>query len=364
LLAAAVSAQTQPQVRVKDPAAVIRMAPEAGARVILDSLTPGTVYPVQRRMGDWYEIKFASPSGVLLTGYIHRLHVEEVLSEAASAPRESGSEKERAFVSPLRSGLELGLTGGMGFNRFRGNTTDYSTGWGPVYDLSGVGEAGTLYFTLGNPTTLAVSGAYFFSPGLGLRFQIDPSLKQSFEEGFSNYSITWITEGADSVSSQRTWPLSGSFSITPISFNAIARVALGSVVTAFLTAGPTVFTGTFTADSSIGYGRAWFDTARNIDFFTIPIKLEKTVTGFGFNVGAGLEVWAARSIAILLEGAYFGGPSTTEKWAVQAGPYTSNFTAGITWANTALPGQLADYLTPLTVKFSFFKIVAGVKIHL
>ncbi len=93
LAAASLSAQASFQVRVKDPAAVIRMAPEAGATIILDSLTAGTVYPVQRRMGDWYEIKFVSPSGVLLTGYIHRLYVEEVLSEAASSPRRPGARK-------------------------------------------------------------------------------------------------------------------------------------------------------------------------------------------------------------------------------------------------------------------------------
>jgi len=364
LAAAVASAQAPFQVRVKDPAAVIRMAPEAGAPVILDSLTAGTVYPVQRRMGDWYEIKFVSPSGVLLTGYIHRLYVEEVLSEAASAPRETASEEGRSFVSPLRSGLEFALTGGLGFNRFTGGTSNYRTGWGPYFDLQAVAESGSLYFTLGNPTTLAVSCAYFFTPGLGLRLQIDRPLKQSFEEGFSNYALSWIMDGADSNSRMTSWPVTGSLSVMPISLNAIARVALGPVVTAFLTAGPAYFAETFSADSSIGYGRSWVDTAQNFDFFTIPVKLEKTVSGFGFNAGAGLEVWANRSVAILLEGAYFGGPSATEKWAVQAGPYESNITTGIAWTNTALPAELADYITPLTVKLSFFKIVAGVKIHL
>jgi hypothetical protein len=292
------------------------------------------------------------------------LYVEEVLSEAASAPRETASEEGRSFVSPLRSGLEFALTGGLGFNRFTGGTSSYTAGWGPYFDLQAVAESGSLYFTLGNPTTLAVSCAYFFTPGLGLRLQIDRPLKQSFEEGFSNYALSWIMAGADSDGRMKSWPATGSLSVMPISLNAIARVALGPVVTAFLTAGPAYFTGTFSADSSIGYGRSWVDTAQNFDFFTIPVKLEKTVSGFGFNAGAGLEVWANRSVAILLEGAYFGGPSATEKWAVQAGPYESNITAGIAWTNTALPAELADYIAPLTVKLSFFKIVAGVKIHL
>jgi len=292
------------------------------------------------------------------------LYVEEVLSEAASAPRETASEEGRSFVSPLRSGLEFALTGGLGFNRFTGGTSSYTASWGPYFDLQSASELGYLNLTLGNPTSLAASCAYFFTPGLGLRLQIDGRLKQSLKEGYSNYGMAWIMDGADSVSRMMSWPATGSFSVTPISLNGIARIALGPVVTAFLTAGPTYFTGTFSADSRIGYGRSWIDTAQNLDFFTLPVKLEKTVKGFGFNAGAGLEIWAARSVAILVEGAYFGAPSASEKWAVQPGPYSSNITAGITWADTALPGELADYIAPLTVKLSFIKIVAGVKIHL
>jgi hypothetical protein len=42
----------------------------------------------------------------------------------------------------------------------------------------------------------------------------------------------------------------------------------------------------------------------------------------------------------------------------------SNITAGMAWENAALPATLADYITPLTIHLSFFKIVAGIKIHL
>ncbi len=267
-------------------------------------------------------------------------------------------------MSPLRSGLEFALTGGLGFNRFTGGTSSYTAGWGPYFDLQAVAESGTLYFTLGNPTTVAVSCAYFFTPGLGLRFQIDRALKQSFEEGFSNYALSWIMTGTDSVGRMKTWPLTGSLSVMPISLNAIARVALGPVVTAFLTAGPAYFAGTFSADSSMGFGASWMSTISNLDFFTLPIRIEKTLNGFGYNAGLGLEVWAGPSLAITLEGDYYGGPSATAAWAVQSGPYVSNINTGLTWTDLTLAGRSPDSIPPLTIKLSFFKIAAGVKISL
>ena len=364
LAAGVVSAQTPPQVRVKDPAAVIRMAPEAGAPVILGPLTPCNVYPIERRIGDWYEIKFVSTSGVRLTGYVHRFHVEEVLSEPSTTPGETANEEGAAYVSPLRSGFEFALTGGMGFNRFTGGSSQYSAGWGPYLDLQSVAEAGTINFTLGNSTALAASCSLFFTPGLGLRLQIDRPLTQSFSEGFSNYSISWAMGGADSESSQKTWNMTGSYSVMPISLNGFVRLALGPIVTAFLTGGPTYFTGKFSADSSIGYARSWFDTAQNFEVYAVPVKMDQSIKGWGFNVGTGLEVWVNRTVAILLEGAYFGGPTATQKWAVQAGPYEPSSTGGIRWTDPALPEALANYVSPVAIQLSFFKIVTGVKIHL
>jgi len=364
LAAAAAPAQTPPQVRVKDPAAVIRMAPEASAPVILGPLTPGNVYPLERRMGDWYEIKFVSSAGVRLTGYIHRLHVEEVAAEAPAAEREAAGEEGGGFVSPLRSGLEFAVAGGMGFNRTVGGSSSYGRGWGPYYDILSVAEAGTIYYTLGNPTTLAASCSLFLTPGLGLRLQIDRPLTQSFREGFSNYTLSWAMNGADSETSQKTWQTTGSFSVMPISINAFARLALGPVVTAYLAGGPTYFTGKFSADSSIGYSRSWIDTVQNFEMYTVPVKTEQTIKGWGFNLGTGLEVWVNRSIAILLEGAYFGGPTAAQKWVIQAGPYANNTTDGTPWNNPALSAALADYVAPLTIHLAYFKIVTGVKIHL
>jgi hypothetical protein len=366
LLAAAAPAQTPPQVRVKDPAAVIRMAPEASAPVILGPLTPGSVYPLERRMGDWYEIKFVTVAGVRLTGYISRLHVEEVTtaSPVPAAEPEAPAEEGRGFESPLRAGFELAATGGMGFNRTISGSSQYGRSWGPYYDLLSVAEAGTIYYTLGNPTALAASFSVFLTPGLGLRVQVDRPLTQSFREGFSNYTLSWAYNGAASETSQKTWSATGSYSVMPVSVNLIARLALGPVVTAFVTGGPTYFTGTFSAVSSIGYSRSWIDTVQNFEMYTVPVKTEQTFKGWGFNVGTGLEVWVNRSIAILLEGAYFGGPSATQKWVIQAGPYKNNTTDGTPWSHPALAAELADYIAPLTVNLSFFKIVTGIKIHI
>jgi hypothetical protein len=75
LAAGALSAQTK--IRVKDPNAVIRIEPADKGEIVQDKLAVGTVFTVERKSGDWYEIKYRSAIGVLLSGFIHKSQVED-----------------------------------------------------------------------------------------------------------------------------------------------------------------------------------------------------------------------------------------------------------------------------------------------
>ncbi len=364
LAAAAAPAQSVLQVRVKDAAAVIRMAPEANAPVILPAVKTGTVFNVQRRMGDWFEVKFVAASGVLLTGYIHRFQVEEVVPDAFEGRGQTRPDAGPEFESPLRTGLEIGISAGMGFNRFTGGQSNYKTDWNPAGDLLAASETGYISTALSNPDLGGIFAAYFFTPGIGLRVQWDGRLGQSLKEGFSNYAAAWTLSGADAVSKLRAWQATGSFTVSAAGVDLVGRLALGPVVTAFAAAGPAYFSGTFGADSSIAYGRTWIDGAQKFDFFTLPVKMSRSISGLGFNAGAGLEVWINRSLAMVLEGSYYGGPSAEAAWAVQPGTYPSNAVTGVNWTDPDLPARLAGYVTPLTVSLSFVKASIGFKIHL
>jgi hypothetical protein len=364
LAAAAAPAQSTLQVRVKDAAAVIRMAPEATSPVILPAVKPGAVFNVQRRMGDWFEIKFVAASGVLLTGYIHRFQVEEVVPDAFEGRGQTRPDTGPDFESPLRTGLEIGLSAGMGFNRFTGGESNYAITRDPAGDLLAASEMGYITTALGNPDLGGIFAAYFFTPGIGLRIQWDGRLKQSLKEGYSNYGASWTLTGADAANKLRAWQAAGSFTVSAASVDLIGRLALGPVVTAFVSGGPSYFSGSFSVDSSIGYGRAWIDGVQKFDFFTLPVKMNSSISGLGFNAGAGLEVWINRSLTMVLEGSYYSAPSAEAAWVVQSGSYPSNAVEGVTWTDPDLPARLAGYVAPLTVNLSYVKASIGLKIHL
>ncbi|NQT79442.1 MAG: hypothetical protein HQ555_03490 [Candidatus Aminicenantes bacterium] len=61
------------KVMVRD--ASIRIQPNIDSEIILTPLV-GSIFEVEKKIGEWYEIKFSSETGVLITGYIHELFVE------------------------------------------------------------------------------------------------------------------------------------------------------------------------------------------------------------------------------------------------------------------------------------------------
>jgi hypothetical protein len=360
--AAALMAQSPRQVRVKDPQAVIRVSADTAAAPAAAKADLGSVFDVDRKLGAWYEIKYLSPIGVRLTGYIHQSQVEEL--KPAPAERRRTEDDVPSFESPLRSGFEFSLSGGMGFNTFHKNTMDYIRTLPTAANLEVAIDTGSIAFNLGNPIPLTLSGQYFFTPNLGIRLSVDLPLGQSLTSTLSNYGLVWIWSGSESDSWMKNWPTTGTYTVLPVSLNGVWRFALGPIVTTYFTAGATYFHGSLKIDSSIGYGDTWTDTAQLLDFFTIPVKIDSSVSGIGFNAGVGLDAWVNRSMSIFIEAAYFGGPKGTGNWTVQAGPYASNMVSGYTLTDATLPARVAAYLTPVSYNLSNFRFVAGIKIAL
>jgi hypothetical protein len=74
------------KVKVVVEKASIRLEPSVESEIIA-SPAVGAVYDVERKIGEWYEIKFYSKIGVLITGYIHQMFVEVVSKEAVPKPK-------------------------------------------------------------------------------------------------------------------------------------------------------------------------------------------------------------------------------------------------------------------------------------
>ncbi|MGD0783718.1 MAG: outer membrane beta-barrel protein, partial [Candidatus Aminicenantales bacterium] len=291
----------------------------------------GTVYPVESKTGDWYEIKYRSAIGVMLSGFIHKSQVEEVKEETpvqkAEPLQKSIAGEERAETAGgLRPGLEIGLSGGMGFPSFTGGSGSFTNTWS--YNLLQTAtETGNLVFSLKNPVTLSGSFAYFFTPSIGIRLQVDYPLKQSIESGTMDYTLSWkwtISPTTYSLSPSPSWGVTGDFSVIPISLNGVLRFPLGSTIDAYITAGPTYFMGTINASTTMGLGWSWMSGSdQHIDYFPVPLTISQSINGIGFNAGAGLDIRLGDVFGIFLEAAYFAGPSSSQNWIAQPGSYPS-----------------------------------------
>jgi hypothetical protein len=104
------------KVKVVVEKASIRLEPSMESEIIA-SPDVGAIYDVEKKIGEWYEIKFYSKIGVLITGYIHQMFVEVVSEEAAPKPKvlpEPGKRepaaKPKEAVAQLRPTISLKLS--------------------------------------------------------------------------------------------------------------------------------------------------------------------------------------------------------------------------------------------------------------
>jgi opacity protein-like surface antigen len=82
ILPSLVHAEKQ-KIRVVVENASIRMQPNMESEVI-ENPPVGSVFEVERKIGEWYEVRYQSKVGVRITGYIHEMLVEA--EKAAPAP--------------------------------------------------------------------------------------------------------------------------------------------------------------------------------------------------------------------------------------------------------------------------------------
>jgi hypothetical protein len=370
LIAAASALTAQTKVRVKDPAAVIRIEPASKGEIVQDKVAVGTVFTAERKAGEWYEIKYRSAIGVLLTGYIHESAVEDAGAEPVRKSEPEPIQKAIAKEERAETGdrptpmMEFGLNGGMAFTSFTGASGNYGTTWS--YGLfSSLGESGSINGPVKNPISLGASFTYYVTPNIGLRLKADFQTKQTIQSGTSNYRLAYTIMSTSSGVLTNDYSTSGEYSVMPISFNGIYRFSAGTNVNLFVTAGASYFTGKFNLASTFGYAWSWWvGNVNYLDYFSIPVSVNKSLSGIGFNAGAGLEFQLGGSFGLVLEADYFGGPSTAEKWRVHAGSYPSGSGSSVSFTIPAsAESDFSDYIAPaVNIKLSFFKIVAGIKI--
>ncbi|MCX6576030.1 MAG: outer membrane beta-barrel protein [Candidatus Aminicenantes bacterium] len=358
---------TEVKIKVIVENASIRVKPGIDGAVLEDKIPVGAVYLSSKKEGEWYEVRFRSRVGVQLTGYIHEMYVEVIDEDAAKAGQQPPIFKG---MGPVRvqevKPFEMGLIFGLSAGSFMSPSSTYSDTWA-WSELESVSEAGTISHKLGNPLALGFSFTYYFRENVGFRLSVDYNLKQNLADAKSAYQIDWTwTLGRGSFHDEGDWPVKGDFWLVPISANLIYKIPTGGIFAPYLTAGMTAYLGRANIETSLGYSNSWISSdgkTQLIDFFIIPVKVEKDLTTAGVNVGAGLDVLLSPNIALNIDGVYYWGSSYSDDWPVTEGTYPASYYTGTTLTIDWM--QASDFkakITKLSIKLSSFRIAAGLKI--
>jgi outer membrane protein W len=350
--------------------ASIRLKPSLDSEAIEESVALNTVFTAEKKVGEWYEVKVPSNVGVLLIGYIHEMYVEVLAEEAPRPPAQEEKPPAAQVRRPeplLPAGygpkkMEIFFGGGLGFGSFLSATSAYSDSWS--YGWLTVDEGGQIQHKVNNPFGLGISFSYFFTDELGLRLRADPNFGQNISNAQSHFSADYVW-GWGSDSDDVTWPVTGDLSVLPLSLDLVYRFPAGSFAP-YLNAGISYFISNFKSETNIGWSNSWWITylvQQAYDYLVLPVSIDESLNGVGFNFGAGFDFLLGPSLALTLDASYFLGPSVEAKWYMPPGDYYY-----VGWTNTyttftqADSNEFADYVDPVKINTSFFKILFGLKV--
>ncbi|HEX9901426.1 MAG TPA: outer membrane beta-barrel protein [Acidobacteriota bacterium] len=350
--------------------ASIRLKPSLDSEAIEENIAVGTIYNSDKKVGEWYEIKFESRLGIALLGYVHEMYVE-ALGEAAAPPPEVRQPERRPEPPPVSDlegagadKLEIFIGGGMGFGSFLNQATNYMDDW--TLGFVNGHEEGEIKHKVNNPFGLGLSVGYFLSESLGFRVRLDPGFGQKISGGQSLYAVDYSGWG-DMISYGDEWDVSGSLSVMPLSFDLVYRFPSSSFCP-YINAGLSMFLGSFKADTTVGWGYAWYvtyPTVMTIDYAKVAASIDEKLNGLGANLGAGFDLRLGAGLAVTLDAAYFLGGKKDLGWYVAPGQYDFVKHAGASVNfDQAAAQHLSDVLGSVQVSLSFFKVLIGIKLFL
>lgn len=349
-------------ITVTEKDAAIHLKPDAGSRVI--QISPvGTVLEAEKKEGEWYQVKIQSRLGVIITGYIHQKFVK---SEAGVEEEDLPGTEEKTEGKRALSKGDIGIGIGYVSGSFISDQSSYSFNWSENL-LSKVNENGTTMTKIKNPRGVGFSFSYLLFGGIGIQLKLDYNFTEKINEAesLSDYAITWTwTDNRGPFDRSEEWGVSGEFSVIPISLNFLYKFQGEGMIIPYFSAGASYFTGKVKANSTRGLGISWEASGSQfIDYVDVPIKVDESISHFGFNVGGGLDFMFTSSIGLNLEAAYFIGKKSEYVWEHTTGSYKGNIFPDISWSiDTSMVELIKEQVSPFEVNTSFFKVQAGVKI--
>lgn len=362
------------KIKIVTESASIRLKADIKSEVI-EYLPIGSVFEFTKKVNGYYEIRFPSKVGVMVTGYIHESFVEEVMEaepkvepkrELIRRPIQPVTIAEPRKAAPKRG--ELAIRGGYNFGYSVNETISYSDSFSEGL-LQSATSTGTLTQKLGKPLGFDGSFNFYFAEGLGIQLRFDYNSKSKFtEDSVSNYKLNWTWTTGGSGSEEEEWNLEGDVSLMILSANLIYKVQGGGMFAPLFSGGISYFTGKVKANTTGGGAGTWlyyitpYHYIQYIDYWDIPAELDASFSGIGFNIGGGADILFSPNVALNIDARYFLGKKIEEQWEITPGTYDSNINEG--WSLTLSQEEaklMQEDFESFEFKPSFFKISVGLK---
>jgi opacity protein-like surface antigen len=288
--------QQKQRIRVVAQNASVRLQPNSESEVIL-SPPVGSTFEVEQKIGDWYEIKFSSEIGVLITGYINSQFVEVIEAEPPPIKKviqKPEPQREITRRPAKKLGLKLKAAGGYGTMRIG----DYHV-WGEdaqmyMDDLIVAAERFGWSANQEGEFEKIGQGMEFESEGIlkfgsiGLGGGIGLLRRGKFSELSINIPDTTETIGGSIDPTVSIYSLFGNFYLF---------IPTTAPVEFYLYGGAAYYHGKMSATIAEYYQwSTWQYSYRE------TADVEATSSAIGFHAGAGLEIDLSPNIAFFIEG--------------------------------------------------------------
>jgi len=313
LILPAISYAQKQRIRVTVRNASIRMQPNVDSEVVLNPPV-GSTFEIEKKLGEWYEVKFTSDIGVLITGYIHSMFVE-VIEEQPEPEREVEPQPAKPKLKPVPARVRPQAARQTRFNVAIGGLfssanmiNDYT------YSLPYLGEDLFVYDMLESPE------AFGFTAGIGVFVmpRIELTASVATQSGTPWWSLElWVPSpyffsdpdlleyyeydylDTDSLATAPT------FKKNMFSFGLNIYVIKKNSLGVYVGGGGTLIKATLDLLYEVTYTHTWYPISQTHDVTIDSITFEEVdLSTFGAHFRAGVDFKVGRNISLFAEGRY------------------------------------------------------------
>lgn len=317
LALAALPASGQEAVKIKVIAAgaVIHAKPDASSQA-LDRPAIGTLLALARRLGDWYEVRFQSRLGMVLTGYIYRSAVEAPPEEKAAPPAlvekppaappaakpvVEPPPKPARSRTPGRKILQLGIGGFISRTQVGDSRTDEF----PYRE-----ETLTIKDSLGDGSLAGLDIRFGFLPWAPLEVELGYQSSSQTLTGTYLIGVPSLLLWGDIASDEAKEDMSYKNSV--FSLGLVLHPLNRGIVRPYLGIGLAFCSGSLRALKDIRFNETYYSDYSHVVKITQvsyePVSLKAT----GFAAKAGIDAALAPVLFLFAEAAYVGARDSYE----------------------------------------------------